>query len=214
MSEELSTEIEYRVCSKCGEKKELCKENFRWRKEANVWKRFCRKCECDNTKLYNSNNKIERKIYFKKYKKDNINKRRETRNKSQKKRYNNDSVFRIKDLVSKSIRCRLKFNKNGKSILNFLPYTIHQLKEHLESQFESWMNWDNWGLFNIKTWDDNDSSTWVWQIDHIIPHSFFNYTSITDEEFKKCWALENLRPYSAKQNIIDGNRRTAQKDAA
>lgn len=27
-----------------------------------------------------------------------------------------------------------------------------------------------------------------------------------DEEFKKCWALSNLRPYSAKQNIIDGAR--------
>jgi len=28
-----------------------------------------------------------------------------------------------------------------------------------------------------------------------------------DENFKKCWALENLRPLSAKQNIIEGNRR-------
>jgi hypothetical protein len=27
-----------------------------------------------------------------------------------------------------------------------------------------------------------------------------------DENFKKCWSLENLRPYSAKQNIIDGAR--------
>lgn len=27
-----------------------------------------------------------------------------------------------------------------------------------------------------------------------------------DDNFKRCWALENLRPYSAKQNIIDGAR--------
>jgi hypothetical protein len=30
---------------------------------------------------------------------------------------------------------------------------------------------------------------------------------MVDEEFKKCWALSNLRPLSAKQNILDGNRR-------
>ena len=27
-----------------------------------------------------------------------------------------------------------------------------------------------------------------------------------DDNFKKCWALENLRPLSAKQNIVDGVR--------
>jgi hypothetical protein len=27
-----------------------------------------------------------------------------------------------------------------------------------------------------------------------------------DQAFLDCWALSNLRPYSAKQNIIDGNR--------
>jgi hypothetical protein len=25
-----------------------------------------------------------------------------------------------------------------------------------------------------------------------------------DDNFKKCWALNNLRPLSAKQNILDG----------
>lgn len=25
-----------------------------------------------------------------------------------------------------------------------------------------------------------------------------------DEDFKKCWALSNLRPLCAKQNLIDG----------
>jgi len=28
-----------------------------------------------------------------------------------------------------------------------------------------------------------------------------------NEAFKECWALTNLRPYSAKQNIIDGSTR-------
>lgn len=31
------------------------------------------------------------------------------------------------------------------------------------------------------------------------------------EEFKKCWALENLRPLSAKQNNYDGVSKTRHK---
>lgn len=74
----------------------------------------------------------------------------------------------------------------------------------MESLFEPWMSWNNYGKYESKTWDDNNMKTWSWQIDHIIPHSTFKYTSMEDEEFKKCWSLENLRPLSSKQNFIDG----------
>jgi hypothetical protein len=69
------------------------------------------------------------------------------------------------------------------------------------------MTWSNWGNYSRETWDDKDISTWTWQIDHIVPHSNFNYTSMEDENFRKCWALLNLRPLSAKQNNIDGANR-------
>jgi hypothetical protein len=82
-----------------------------------------------------------------------------------------------------------------------------QLLDHLKCNFEIWMNFDNYGIYNPGAWDDNDQSTWTWQIDHIIPHSFFNYSSMEDDNFKLCWQLKNLRPYSAKQNILDGNKR-------
>lgn len=119
-------------------------------------------------------------------------------------------VFNLRSKVSKNINRMLKsqgFSKNGNSILKYLPYSIQELKEHLEKQFELWMTWNNWGKYNSQIWNDNNSSTWVWQIDHIIPQSSLPYTSMEDENFKKCWALKNLRPYSAKQNVIEGNRR-------
>jgi hypothetical protein len=97
------------------------------------------------------------------------------------------------------------------SIKNKLSYTIQQLKEHLENKFKEvgneWMSWQNYGNYRLDLWDDNNTSTWRWQIDHIIPHSTFNYKSMNDEEFKKCWALENLRPLSAKENVLSGYRR-------
>ena len=122
-----------------------------------------------------------------------------------------DPVYRLRMNVSKAVFKMLKSNsssKNGQSILKFLPYSPEELKLHLESLFESWMTWENRGKYSVKNWDDNDSSTWTWQLDHIIPHSTFHYETMDCEEFRKAWALTNLRPFSAKQNIMDGVNRT------
>ena len=115
----------------------------------------------------------------------------------------------MKRLISKNINKCLKNNnssKNGESCLKYLPFTIDQLKEYLEKQFEPWMTWENHGKYTREAWNDDDPSTWVWNIDHIIPQDALPYTSMTDENFKKCWALENLRPLSAKENVIKGNK--------
>jgi hypothetical protein len=123
----------------------------------------------------------------------------------------NDPAFKLRNLISSHVRYGLSnsgVSKNGESCWKYLPYTPQQLKSHLESLFESWMNWQNRGLYKTDEWDDNNINSWKWQLDHIIPHSEFKYTSMEDEEFKKCWALSNLRPYSAKQNLLDGVNRT------
>lgn len=122
-----------------------------------------------------------------------------------KNRRKNDPAFKLRTQLSTVIGSFIK--KNHESIMKYLPYSIQELRVHLESQFEHWMTWENHKRYDPKTWDDNDSTTWMWHIDHIIPHSKFYYTSMKDQEFKNCWALSNLRPYSAKQNIIDGNRK-------
>lgn len=69
------------------------------------------------------------------------------------------------------------------------------------------MNWKNHGSYNYQSWDDNNPLTWTWNIDHIIPQSLLPFSSMNDENFKKCWSLNNLRPLSSKKNILDGNRR-------
>ena len=121
----------------------------------------------------------------------------------------NDPTFKIRSIISREISRQIK--KNGVSFLKQLDYTVTNLKTHLESMFEPWMAWSNWGRYDPKTWKEDDSSTWTWNIDHIIPQSDLFYTSYDDENFKKCWALTNLRPYSAKQNILDGSYRVRHK---
>lgn len=130
-------------------------------------------------------------------------------------------LYKLRKTVSVMIGRILKnngSNKNGQSISQFLPQTISKIKSHIEilfghpsnltSEGKIWMTWENHGKYDSKTWNDNDYSTQKWQLDHIIPQSDLPYTSMEDENFKKCWALENLRPLSAKQNSIDGAKRT------
>lgn len=91
-------------------------------------------------------------------------------------------------------------------IWKFLPYTVENLKRHIEWQFESWMTWNNRGRYKVGEWNDEDISTWRWQLDHIIPQNCFWFTSVKDELFQKCWALDNIRPLSAKMNYQKGHK--------
>jgi len=169
-------------------------------------------------KIYRDNHKFQRNEYInrnktsiKEYNKNYaiVNKYKivKKHNEYQNKRYNNDPQFRIRNLISSKITKQLKLSgscKGGGSCLYYLPYTIQELKDHIEKQFEPWMTWNNQGLYVAENWNDNDQTTWKWQLDHIIPASSFNYTSMEDQTFKECWALSNLRPLSAKQNQLDG----------
>lgn len=159
-----------------------------------------------NAQNWQENNKEKKKEYDKQYREDNKKKR----NKGAKERRENEPSFKLRVYLSRDIGRALKSrgsSKQGKSITQYLPYTDEQLRLHIENQFEPWMTWDNHGKYDPNAWNDNDPTTWTWQLDHIIPQSTFHYSSMEDEEFKKCWALENLRPLGAKQNVLDGVRR-------
>lgn len=156
-----------------------------------------------------ANNKENKKEYGKRYQEKNKDIINEKRRLKSKERRTSDPKFKLRMYLSNAINKQLLKNnssKNNSSILQFLPYTMDQLKEHIEKQFEPWMNWSNRGKYNIKTWSDNDQFTWKWQIDHIIPHNKFQYNSMTDQNFIDCWSLENLRPISSKLNILKGGK--------
>jgi hypothetical protein len=84
-----------------------------------------------------------------------------------------------------SIRKALRDKKTGSWSL-LIGYTVHDLIKHLESKFLPGMSWDNMN---------------EWHIDHIIPQSAFHFETHNDIDFKKCWALSNLQPLWAKDNI-------------
>ena len=167
----------------------------------------------ENKKTIKEKNKqyyLDHKENIKQYYLNNKNSIKKYANQYIKIKYKNNPSFKLRNRVSAEIKRALQklgFSKNGHSIIEYLPYSIQELKEHLEKKFESWMTWENHGNYSKKNWDDNDLRTWTWQIDHIIPQSTLPYASMEEENFQICWALDNLRPLSAKQNVIDGNRR-------
>ena len=63
---------------------------------------------------------------------------------------------------------------------------------------EEWMILENHGPY--------DKKRRTWQIDHIIPQSSLPFDSFEHPNFKKCWALENLRPLEAMKNIKKSNK--------
>lgn len=120
-----------------------------------------------------------------------------------------DTCRNLRKTISSAILSGLKranSSKGGGSCFDFLPYTLLELKNHIESLFEPWMTWNNWGQYTTETWDDADSASWTWHLDHIIPHASFKYTTMEEPAFLECWALSNLRPLSAKQNVLDNDR--------
>jgi hypothetical protein len=163
----------------------------------------------DYDKKYGKINKDKKRKYDQNYlslNKDKINNRIYNYRKNRRKI---DPAYKLRKSISYSVWYYLNLNnsdKNNQSVLKFLPYTIVELKNHLESQFETWMTWDNYGAYHISNWIDSDQSTWKWNIDHIIPQSQLPYTSMEDDNFKRCWSLSNLRPLSAKENLLKGNK--------
>lgn len=161
-------------------------------------------------KSYYRENKNDILKKDKQYRAKNINKIRAYHNTYSKNQRKTNPNFRIRAAVSANINFYLKSNnssKNGESCLDYLPYTIQELRNHLEKQFEPWMTWDNYGRYDATTWNDNDQATWTWQIDHIIPQSTLSYENMNDDNFKRCWSLDNLRPLPSKQNFLDGVKR-------
>ena len=183
-------------CYKCDETKPLS-EFWKNRSKKDGHADECHPCSKEFKRKWKENNPVRekefRKVYDKKYYQNNRDKKRVwVRN--QKRRERQDPAFRLMENVSKRVWMILKqqaSSKKGESVLQYLPWTKEELEKHLVSQFTGGMTLDNYGK---------------WHIDHIIPQSKLLYDSMDHPNFQKCWALENLQPLWAKDNISKSNK--------
>jgi hypothetical protein len=130
--------------------------------------------------------------YHQKWREKNIDKHREYKRKYEKHRKDTDPAYKLIANFRTAIYQVLKENnvEKNKHYFDILQYTPEELISHLEKQFTDGMTWDNYGK---------------WHVDHRMPISSFNFESIDDDSFIKCWSLDNLQPMWGKENIVKGN---------
>lgn len=107
------------------------------------------------------------------------------------KKLSSDPLYKLKHSISCGIRLAFKrkgFTKKSRTF-QILGCFYDEFKLHLEKQFEPWMNWDNYGLYN-------GQPEYGWDIDHIIPLK----TAKTEEDVIRLNHYTNLQPLCSFYN--------------
>jgi hypothetical protein len=144
-------------------------------------------------KIWYENNKDKWNEYIKEYREKNVDKIRQTKREYERNRKSSDPLYKLISNFRTAIYQVLKENnvEKNKSYFDILQYTPEELINHLERQFEDGMTWGNYG---------------TWHVDHRLPISSFDIQEMGDEEFMKCWSLNNLQPMWGEENIRKSNK--------
>ncbi len=171
--------------------------------------KYCSKCCCtkywfENNKEYAKEWRIKNpdkvKAKEKRYRKKHPEKRKEESRKYREKHREEIKVRRsewlkiprnklsnrMRGAIWRSIR-----DKNHRKWESLVNYSINDLINYFKNKYN---------------FDINLCLTEAFHIDHIIPISVYSFKSYSDEEFKKCWSLRNLRPVHEKENRSKANK--------
>ena len=202
-------------CSKC--ELDLVYDKFHKQKASkDGYRNICKECRKLSDKIYIINNKEKVKESINNWRNENKERIKEERrdyylnNKlkilSYNKKYNYDKNYHKEYVKDKRIKYPLfKLSGNIRNLIyqyikNFgykkksktseiLGCSFEDFKLHLESKFENWMSWNNYGLYNGEL-------NYGWDIDHIIPIS----SAKNEDELLKLNHYSNLQPLCSKVN--------------
>jgi hypothetical protein len=169
--------------------------------KSKYWHENIKNLSKKNKDYYQANKEIliSKNKEYKKKNKESINRRRNERSKERRlelseklrERRRIDPVYRLSQNIRIYLRnvFRNKCIKKSTKTELILGCSFIDFKEHIESQFEQWMSWDNYGLYN-------GDFNYGWDIDHIIPISFAK----TEKEVIELSHFSNLRPLCSFTN--------------
>lgn len=132
-------------------------------------------------KEYRENNKSKVKLSRDNWRRSN----KSYHNSYVKNRMESDLIFNIgcktRSLIKNSLM--RAFTIKSKKTSEILGCSFDEFKLYIESKFEPWMNWNNYGLYNGEL-------NYGWDIDHIVPLS----SAKTEEDIIKLNHYTNLQP--------------------
>jgi hypothetical protein len=154
--------------------------------------------EKENNKIYKENHlesitlkqqewRFNNKEYIKIYRKNNSLKV----NQYLKNRRDSDSLYKFSCNIRSLIRqtfIGVNISKNNRT-QEILGCSFEEFKTHIESLWEPWMNWENYGLYNGEL-------NYGWDIDHITPTS----SAKSEDDLLKLNHYNNLQPLCSKTN--------------
>jgi hypothetical protein len=144
-------------------------------------------------KKWAEQNKEHLSNYIKEYRENNVDKIRQIKRDYERNRKAKDPLYKLIANFRTAIYTVLKENNMDKygHYFDILKYSPEELVVHLENQFTKDMTWDNYG---------------EWHVDHRLPITSFNFREVGDDEFMRCWELNNLQPMWGSENIIKSNK--------
>jgi hypothetical protein len=144
-----------------------------------------------NQKEYYKNNIEKIKEYREKNRERFKPRVRKYMNEYDKKRLKTDIVYHLRRNIKSSLSSYLKrggYTKKSRTY-QILGCPYEDFKTYIESKFETWMTWDNKGLYNGQL-------NYGWDLDHIIPLS----SAGSEEELIKLSHYSNIQPLCSKIN--------------
>jgi hypothetical protein len=195
-----------KVCIRCNEEKEFS-EFVKIKKSKDGYGNQCKPCLNDLVKIRFSNlseeekkrrriikNAINRKSWENNIKNPEFKLKQKKRRRENHLKRMEDPLYKLKISFSRRLnkylrRGRVDKSSNAPYFLDKLGCSFEDFKIHLESKFEHWMNWDNYGLYNGEL-------NYGWDIDHVIPLSIAD----SEEEVYKLSHYTNLQPLCSRIN--------------
>lgn len=178
-------EIE-KKCNSCQEWKTPTEENFVKSKNRRFGIHYyCKDCHREKNIKRRESYEVRKKEYHNSYEKR-----------------KNNPIIKLKNNISSLIRMSIKgrgYKKNTRTC-KILGCSIEEFKIHIESQWEEWMTWDNYGKYN-------GGKNYGWDFDHKIPISLAK----TEKDVIELNHYNNFQPlcsyinrYVKKDKIEDG----------
>ena len=167
------------------------KNDPEYKEKRKNYQKTYKKLNKDKLTEYNKLWKDNNSNYWEKYYSDNKEKIVKNSVEYQKLKRKNNPLYKLSIKIKNQVKQSLKRKKYTSQVKvnQILGCSFEDFKRHLESKFEDWMSWDNYGLYNGEL-------NYGWDIDHIVPLSSVK----TKDELLQLFHHTNLQPLFSKVN--------------
>ena len=182
-----------KTCSECGASRP--KSDFRPHPKGKEGLRSkCRPCERTRNLRWNRNNRERLQVVQREWVRANPEKHRANMRQLRAKSPRTVIYGRVQCQMRRCLKGG-KLGRSGAALFNVLGFTPDDLAAHIEKQFTKGMDWAAFNRGEI-------------HIDHIRPLCSFQFQTPDDPQFREAWALTNLRPLWATDNVRKSAKRT------